>query len=188
MIFKIGFSKKESCYYLWDKENIFCFLCRKKQAESFLLRTEMNPLLREIEQKSYCVQCDEATKNSFKHGTRTMVLIEKKPKDCIPVIPDTLIAKSGEAANKITGGTILSSEDIAADKKAGVHYEDHTRLADRESWEGATIGAEPTERIAELDKPLLNDKHGLKYLQNLMDAEIVQPEIENKSRKQLEHK
>lgn len=183
MIFNVGFSDIQKLYFLWNKENIFCFLCRKKVTDYFVLRTEFDRLRKEISQTSYCPNCDDATKNSLKHGSRTLVRLEKRPKDCIPVIPDTLIPSGGNPVGHITGGTVLSHDDIEADKKAGVRYIDHTRLANKESIEGAQIGVMPTARLQELDKKLLTDKQGLDLLDDLGSAELAEPALEYQERK-----
>ena len=67
---------------------------------------------------------------------------------------------------------------IEAAELRSIHTTDKTQLASRqESIENAQIGQDIKERISELDRPLLNKKQGLTFIDNLANAEPLIEEL-----------
>lgn len=73
------------------------------------------------------------------------------------------------AAEVTVFSAAISNKGIKSDT-SNVKVNDQTRLAGRESWEGASIGADVSDRIAQLDSVKVD---GLAYLDGLKDAQLL---------------
>lgn len=178
----IGWGQKHKNYYLWNEEVLNCNACHKEIEKQFILNTLRNEIYKKIEQHPYCINCFERIKD-FLEGTLTLVLIQEKPDDTIPVLPDTLISKQTKPANSI-GGQILTDEDLKKEDLSKLNFS-KCRLALKESFEGSKIGRNMTEELEYKDKPLTSVKDGLDLIRELAKAK---PVIEYEEVKKLENK
>jgi len=180
-MFNVGWSKKNKEYYLWEEEEIFCNVCRNKAEKNFILNTTFNPIYKEIEQNSYCLTCFELVKSKL-DGTQTLILIEKKPKDLIPVIADTLLPKIGSNVSNF-GGKVLTDEDLKKEdpskldiSRANVSFNpNRNKMVDFEKNKRVAH-----KRIKQLDSPFETEQEGLDYLDSIRDAKPILPKPKTK--------
>ena len=112
----IGYSKKTKSYFLWDdKEFVSCNVCHNELEGQFVLNTVYNELFKNVEQRPYCISCFEKVKKTLT-GSMSHVFIEfEKPKDLIPVMPDSLVTRADGGNVHGLGGVILSENQLAKD-------------------------------------------------------------------------
>jgi hypothetical protein len=169
--FKLFFNKKKALYYLQD-EDFKCKSCDKPLTDfCHILSFPKGNYL-------FCKDChvNVLEQNISAISCKTFAtIISKIPAGSVPIfkfLPDLSYGR-------------MSTIEAALDKNLGGKIIDHTKYALRESIEGAQIGSDPTDRIRELDKPLLTEKQGIAYLQNLKNAEITLPALPDKGKTKL---
>lgn len=181
-------SKNKRYFYSGDPQ--ICCICSKPVEE--LIYFVISLLKKEIIVKIYCWNCVNKRQNLpavSETVTNAIICIPEDipPKSiAVPLVP--LIPGGRSVKETMTRSTGLSTIDAALDKSLGGEIIDHTKLAGRESWEGAAIGLEPVERLEQLDSPIKSEKEGLAYIEMLGSSAPVLPYERHEENKQLHYK
>lgn len=160
--------------YVWVDKNTKCYECQNI-IENILFIHFYKRLRREETQfKVYCSHCSHKIKHNYDLSQLIYAIIDTKiRKGYVPVLemPFSL----GGSANVSSGFDALHLKSEQTN--------DQTKYALRgESFKGATIGADMSEKIKELDQPLEDIDSFLLEMKNST------PLIEEKKTKQIEDK
>lgn len=169
MIEQIYFSKKNRKYY---SVNAICDKCSKQIELNAVYINSWHKKYKNCRFEVLCVDCASSPKNIINDGfgqeTKIIAIrsIVEIPKDAVPVFINPLQLKDAK----------ISTYDIdSLDSDTTI---DKTKYANRESWGGASIGADINDQIEYLDSSSLDVD---KFLLDLKDSKPIQPkQLENK--------
>ena len=179
---QLYFHKTRKIYFFVDKKEQ-CSECGKLIENIIFFKAIWNKKNSEI--KQFCGRCGEM---AYKHEG---VIDEVKQALLVEDVPSLEYTIPIFLRPPEVGSSTASVFDLGKiTERYGTDHKtiDNTRLAGKESWEGAAIGNVPVERLEELDKKV-NKKDATDYLNNLADAELQISEdkikvIEDKTEKQ----
>jgi len=154
---KLFFSNSTKKYYCEDA--LMCVNCKSDLNDWFALITFWNK--KESWCSPYCGGCFDKIKANALVSEYKLVLAMRPPDDSHPVFitPPELVP-----------GRYKDVFEAAQIKAQGVKIIDRTKLADKESIQGAQIGADINEFLAEKEKALEMSKP-LKFIENLAKSD-----------------
>lgn len=169
---QLFYNKKRNCYFLIGSTgdvNTSCCDCKKiiPMNEYFFIHKSWSK--KQFVKEYYCENCIKEHKKRIYDEFITCLIASEVPANSI-LIPDfpPLLQSSTNIYD-----AAISNRGIKSDTSSTI-ITDHTKLAGKESFEGAKIGKGMNEEIEKLDKPIESEKEAICLLQDLRKSKPLE--------------